>query len=145
MNREFGAKGFTLIEVLIALGIFAIGILAVAALQGSALRAAAGAEQSGSARAAAKSLAEQVLALPGDHRQLRDRNGNGRAGLDDGDADPDGADHCLPPEGPQALQVCWNIAENDPAPGLISLRISARWGATGEKRLILDLLRTFED
>ncbi|WP_305041380.1 type IV pilus modification PilV family protein [Geoalkalibacter sp.] len=145
MRWDARQKGFTLIEVLIALSILAVGILAVAALQGQALRAAAGAELSGRARAAAASQAEGLLALPDDHPHLRDRNGNGRAGLDDREADPQGADHCLPPEGPQGLQVCWNVAENDPAPGLISLRVAARWGPTGDKGLALDLVRTGRD
>ncbi|KIH75446.1 type IV pilus assembly protein PilV [Geoalkalibacter ferrihydriticus] len=127
-------QGFTLLEVLIALSLFAVGLLAVATLQGTGLRAAGAAELRTQGRAAAKSLAEHLLALPYDHDDLQDVNGNGRAGLDDRDDEDAPADHVWEPPGIARIRVFWNIAEDDPVPGLKTVRILALWQAQGGKQ-----------
>ncbi|MDO3377782.1 type IV pilus modification PilV family protein [Geoalkalibacter halelectricus] len=143
MKSGRAARGFTLLEVLFALSLFAIGLLAVASLQGTALRAAADAEQRAQARAAARSLSEHLLALPFDHPELRDVDGSGRAGLDDRDAEDSQADHRLEPPGQAGMRLFWNIAEEDPAPGLKTVRVIAVWPRRdGEQSLSLEFIRT---
>ena len=142
MHRQ---SGFTLIEVIIALTIFAVGILAVAAMQGTALRAATTAEQLTQGRAAAKSEAERLLALPFEHDDLRDRDGDGQSGLEDtgfdnssaGDADygpsPDQGD----------FRVYWNVAEDMPRSGAKTLCVIALWRERGQiRRNLLTFNRT---
>lgn len=63
-------KGFTLIEVLIALGIFAIGMLAVASLQVSANLKSRKASEVTQASAIASDQMEELMALNFDHEDL---------------------------------------------------------------------------
>ncbi len=130
--------GFTLIEVLIALTVFAVGILAIAAMQGTALRAAAGAEQLTRGRAAAKSTAERLLALPFDHPSLADRDGDGDSGLDDTTSSAAGmdgrqADFALAPDEGD-LRVYWNVAESTPRSDAKTVRVLSLWDERGQSR-----------
>jgi len=68
------SKGFTLIEVLIALGIFAIGMLAVASLQVSANLKSRKAAEVTQASAIASDQMEELMALNFDHGDLDPAN-----------------------------------------------------------------------
>ena len=57
-------KGFTLIEVLVAMAIFSIGILAVGSMQLSATKGSSSARLSTEAVAIAQSRAETLILLP---------------------------------------------------------------------------------
>ena len=70
VNFKTGNKGFTLIEVLIALGIFTIGILAVASLQISANLKSRKASEVTQAAAIASDQMEELMALNFDHADL---------------------------------------------------------------------------
>ena len=65
-----GNKGFTLIEVLIALGIFAIGFLAVASLQISANLGGRKAIEATQASAMASDVMEELMISPFDDENL---------------------------------------------------------------------------
>jgi type IV pilus assembly protein PilV len=65
-----GEKGYTLIEVMIALAIFAVGILAAWALQNSATRGNAGARNLTIAAACASDRLEQLIQLDYGHADL---------------------------------------------------------------------------
>lgn len=130
--------GFTLIEIMIALTVFAVGILAVAAMQGTALRAATTAEQHTRARTAAKSKAECLLALPFDHTDLVDRDGDGAGGLEDTGSDSVGDPGAEADYGPITLQdgmrLYWNIAEDTPRSGTKTICVTTLWDAKGKVR-----------
>lgn len=145
MTRFPTNRGFTLIEILMALVLLSVGVLAVAALQGTGLRAAAHAERMSLGSAAAKSLAERLMALPYQHPELADTQGNGRAGLDHIDSDETQADHRLLVAGRIPLQVYWNLVEDEPAVGLKTVRVIACWEQGGrEHRYPLEFIRARE-
>lgn len=75
-------KGFTLIEILIAITVFAIGILAVAAMQIKAIQGNSFAGGMTKATNVAQNKMEELIALPFDDLQLRDMNLDGNPGLD---------------------------------------------------------------
>ena len=80
-NRHKAQKGFTLIEILIAITVFAIGVLAVVAMQSNATGSNSMARAiTGSTRTAAEHI-EFLMGLPYDDPWLVDTNGDGRAGL----------------------------------------------------------------
>ncbi len=60
-------KGFTLLEVLIAVAIFAIGLLAVASMQTNATAGNSFAQRHTAATAVAQGALESVMALPSDN------------------------------------------------------------------------------
>lgn len=145
MKRLRQPPGFTLIEILMALTLLSVGVLAVAALQGTGLRAAAQAERMSLGTAAAKSIAEQLMALPYDHPELADTQGDGRAGLDHIDSDETQADHRLLVAGRIPMQVFWNLAEDETAMGLKTVRVIACWEQGGRQhRYPLEFIRARE-
>ena len=100
------SKGFTLIEVVIALGILSFGILSVMIMQVSGIKGNATANIITSEANWATDRVEQLLALDYDDPQLID-NGNGVLGLDDATiAEADG--NATSPDG--RYIVFWNIA-----------------------------------
>jgi prepilin-type N-terminal cleavage/methylation domain-containing protein len=73
--NRFSTRGFTLVEVLIALTIFSIGILAVFALQMRSINQNAAARIQGEATNVGALTMERLIALPYLHDDL-DENGN---------------------------------------------------------------------
>ena len=63
IKRIYGSKGFTLIEVLVAMAIFSIGILAVASMQLAGTKGSSSARLSSEAAVLAYSQMESLLAL----------------------------------------------------------------------------------
>lgn len=87
-------KGFTLIEVLIALGIFAIGMLAVASLQVSASVKSRKAAEATQASAIASDQMEELMAL----------------NFDNGDLDPENPP---PPKFDGKYKIEWTVTDSD--------------------------------
>ena len=65
MTRPSRSRGFTLLEILIALVILSIGLLGIAALQGVGLRSSHGAYLSSQASLLAYDIADRIRANPG--------------------------------------------------------------------------------
>lgn len=61
MKKTLGQRGFTLLEVMIALSIFSIGILAVVAMQANAIRGNTAAQQLSNATAIAQERMERIM------------------------------------------------------------------------------------
>jgi type IV pilus assembly protein PilV len=118
-------KGFTLIEVLIAITLLVIGILAVASMQISSLGGNSNAIRITEASTWAGDKLETLMARPYNHADLIDDNGNGVAGLNDTDVAGSPADG-----GPEAngagFTVFWNVADNTPVANCKTIRVIVR-------------------
>ena len=70
-----GCRGFTLVEVLIAMVIFAIGLMAVAGLQIASINSNASARMQSEATTAAVDVLERLMSLPYEHPELDEASG----------------------------------------------------------------------
>uniref|UniRef100_UPI004057C632 type IV pilus modification PilV family protein n=1 Tax=Candidatus Electrothrix sp. TaxID=2170559 RepID=UPI004057C632 len=129
--------GFTIMEILIAMAIFAIGILGVAKMQISATMGNSSSRTLTEAVFFAQSRLETLLALPYDHNDLKDVNGNALSGLDDEDT---GADHG---DTQDIYTLSWNIADDEPVEDAKRIRIIVTWrtGASGPEKRVLNAVK----
>jgi type IV pilus assembly protein PilV len=107
--------GFTLVEVIVAIGILSFGILAVATMQVSAIRGNAVAEWDTEATTWAGDQIENLACLAWDDALLQDADGDGVNGLDDTGFDNNAGtagdgDHAPVVQGRYTIQ--WNVADN---------------------------------
>ncbi len=146
-------KGFTLIEILIAMTIFAIGILALAAMQITAIKGNSSAREMTEASNVAQSKMEELITIPFDDAQLDDTNGNGQAGLDSptmddviaagpalipaGGAGPDHAQQ-VNPNGTRDYYLYWNVT---PGANWKTISVIVAWDERGMHRLDLRYIK----
>jgi len=97
-------RGFTLLEVIIAMSLLTVGLLAVASMQISAMRGNSYAGDVTEGATWAGDQLEKLIALPYDHADLDDTNDDGADGLLD---TGDDADYT---ENQDRYTVCWNVA-----------------------------------
>ncbi|RKX24146.1 MAG: hypothetical protein DRP47_11805 [Candidatus Zixiibacteriota bacterium] len=107
------SKGFTLIEILIALTIFSVGLLAIAGLQVSAIRYNSGSNLRTSTTALAQGIMEQVMALESDDPLLR-VSGTNTANIDPNDYDGDGDATTLRLPGAGSFTANWVVTKDIP-------------------------------
>ena len=89
-------KGFTLLEVIVAISILTVGLLAVASMQVSAIKGNTLAFGVTEATCLASDQIEKLIILPYDHADLVDTDGDGTGEDNDGDGvDDDGGDFGL--------------------------------------------------
>ena len=121
-NKE---KGFTLLEVLIAISIFSIGILAVGTMQISSIGGNASARMHTEAATWAADRAERLMALPYDHADL-DAANNPHAAT----------------EGDGVHNIQWNVADNTPISNTKTIRVIVTWNARGgQKSVFIDYIK----
>ncbi|MBM9535541.1 prepilin-type N-terminal cleavage/methylation domain-containing protein [Desulfobulbus alkaliphilus] len=125
-------KGFTLIEVLIAIFIFSVGILGVATLQITSIQGNSNARQISEATNAITDRIEALLALDYNDPLLDDTNGNGTNkdlngdGIDDSGENFGLDDFGTPDHGPVAVgayTIRWNIAIDYPLTNTKTIRV----------------------
>ena len=138
--RERGcSRGFTLVELMIALFIFTIGMLAVASMQGESIKGNSFSDLMTVANTLAEAKMEDLLGLPSTHDNLQDNNpanndhllsiiemdGYRETGLDR-DGNP----------GSGIFTRTWNVAKRDPADpdkvgypadGLMTIVVVVEW------------------
>ncbi len=143
-------RGFSLIEVLMALVVFSIGILAVASMQLSSITGNDRANTGSIATALASGKMDELLTMAYDrpttlpaavNYPLDDIDGNGAAGLLDEDA---AADHVETPLGLIGnYQVFWNVADDLPAPEMKRINVIVRWTAADSRqhRVVLNSIK----
>lgn len=127
-------SGFTLVEVIIALGILTFGILAVASMQMSAIRGNSVAEWDTEATTWAGDLVENLSSLDWDDALLQDTDGDGVNGLDDTgfDNDPGTAgDSDQAPAVQGRYTVQWNVADNDVIGDTKTVHVIVTWTDRG--------------
>ena len=144
-------EGYTLLEVLVALGILGFGLLAVASMQVTAIKANAVASNMSQGVTVAEAKAEELMNLPYGHPFLSDTDSDGT----DQDADDDGIDDdggnfglddTTGADGTQTkgmYTIYWNVAMGEPASNSKRIRMIVTWRERGkDKRIALDFVRT---
>ncbi|PXF60359.1 MAG: hypothetical protein C4B58_00550 [Deltaproteobacteria bacterium] len=155
--RMLDEKGFTLIEILIAMAIFAFGILAVAAMQIKTIQGNSFAGGITGASSVAQNKMEELITLPFTDAQLDDINGDGDAGLDkptknevlaagnvliaaDGVAgSPDYAQQITGPDGIRNYYVYWNVSPVGNSRK--SIKVIVIWNERGMHRVALSYVK----
>ena len=134
-------KGYTLVEILIAIAILAFGLMAVATMQVTAIKTNASASGISQGMTLGQAKVEELMNLSYDHPDLSDTDGDGTAGLnhtleaDDSDNDP--------PETHGRYTIYWNVAVNEPVTDSKTIRIIVTWTEKGRnKRIALDFIKT---
>ena len=138
-------KGFTLLEILIAMLILSFGLLALAGMQVSGIKGNAGAIALTEAAVIGTNKIEQLMALPYDDPELSDTDNDGTNqdgddnGTDDDGGDfgladvPGGADHS---ETIDRYDVYWNVAVDEPMGNTLRIRVFVRWLEHGNPRQV---------
>ncbi|MEA1866846.1 MAG: prepilin-type N-terminal cleavage/methylation domain-containing protein [Thermodesulfobacteriota bacterium] len=154
--RMLDEKGFTLIEILIAIAIFAFGILAIAAMQIKTIQGNSFAGGMTGASHIAQNKMEELIALPFNDAQLNDANDDRDAGLDkptnnevlaagnaliaDGVAgSPDYAQQILGPDGIRNYYVYWNVSPVGNSRKTVSVIVA--WHERGMHRIALSYIK----
>ena len=134
-------KGFSLIEILIAITVFAIGILAVGKMQIAAIKGNSFANDLTKATTLAQDRMEKLIGLPYEidptvnTDPLDDTNPpNGPAGLDDTNATADHNDPNNPVD--DRYNIFWNIATDHPINNTKEIRVIVRWTDRGAQKRI---------
>ncbi len=142
-NRDLTEKGFTLIEVLIALSIFSVGILAVGGMQISAIRGNDLASDFTEALVLAQSKLDELASVSFLANDLVDTHADGAAGINNDTIGT--ADHN---DTVRKYTRLWNTAlisvppVTPPNNNAIRIKIFVQWQQQGKTRKIdLELLR----
>lgn len=151
-------RGFSLVEVMIAISIFAIGFLAMAAMQTSSIRGNSTARGTTEAAGLLQAKIEELRMLPYEHGFLDDSNtvigdgvlgepnvitfqtavvapapANGAAQVTNGD---------LVTIYGNAYRVFWNVAEGLPAGNFKTVRVIIAWNeGSNPRRIFSDFVR----
>jgi type IV pilus assembly protein PilV len=128
--KKSNEKGFSLIEILIAITVFAIGILAVNMMQVTAIKGNSFANDLTKASTLAQDRMEKLIGLSYTDTLNNDTNGNGKTGLDDTNATADHNDV----DG--MYNIFWNIAENCPIDNTKKIRVIVTWKDKGEQKKV---------
>jgi type IV pilus assembly protein PilV len=127
-------KGFTLLEVIVAISILTIGLLAVASMQVSAIRGNASAYGITEATSWAADQVEKLIILPYEHEYLQDTDGDGSAGLEDANEATDDNPNHPPTHG--KYKVYWNVAVGDTANGTKTVNVIVTWADHGIQKRV---------
>jgi len=128
IRKRNNEKGFTLVEVIVAIGILSVGILAAASMQISSLRGNSYAEEVTNGTVLAGEQLERLYALDYDAADMADTDTDGNAGLGDTGVN---ADHTVT----QGIYtVCWNVAEGVTVGNTKTIRMIVTWTYGNDER-----------
>jgi len=159
MKRVKQEEGYTLVEVLVALGILGFGLMAVATMQVTAIKTNARASGMSQGVTLAQAKAEDLMNLSYSAIVALDDDGDGT----DQDADNDGNDddggnfglndtvdgggNVIADDSELNVNgrysIYWNVAVNEPAANSSRIRVIVTWTEKGKnKRISLDFVMT---
>jgi type IV pilus assembly protein PilV len=128
-------KGFTLLEVIVAISLLTFGLLSVASMQVAAMRGNAFAGAVTEATTLAGDRLEYLMTLDyDDPTDLDDVDGDGTAGLDDATAGT--ADHSTTYDSETGIQynLYWNTARNIPTTDNTTIKVIVTWEDHGVEK-----------
>lgn len=132
--KRSNEKGFTLLEIIVAISILTFGILAVASMQVSSMRGNSFAGSVTEATALAGDRLERLIALSYDDPLLNDDNGDGSDGLiktgDDADYDD------IRVMDPVTYTVCTNLAIDTPRNNTKTIKVIVTWRDRGFQKSV---------
>ena len=134
------SKGFTLIEILVAVMILAVGIIAVSQLTISGMRVNTIVNQRMYARVVMGRLFEDLNNLPPDDPLVDDSDHNPND-LDDIDTTADHSQVIADSTARYSYQARWNVADNVPQLNLKTIRIHILWGPGDKNKISTDLIK----
>ena len=134
IKKGHNEKGFTLLEVIVAISILTIGLLAVASMQVSAIRGNASAYGITEATSWASDQVEKLMVLPYNHADLQDTDGDGNSGLENATEATD--DNPNPPPVHGKYKVYWNVAVDDTADGTKTVNVIVTWTDHGIQKRV---------
>ena len=130
--KKGNEKGFSLIEILIAITVFAIGILAVGKMQITAIKGNYFANDLTKATTLAQDRMEKLISFSYTDSLNNDTNGNGNAGLDDTNATADHNDPNNPVDG--RYDISWNIDPDHYINNTKTIRVIVGWTDKGAQK-----------
>jgi type IV pilus assembly protein PilV len=146
------SRGFTLMEVLIALAIFAIGILGVAKMQLSAISGNSSSRGWTEAATIGQQQMEILMSLPYDDPLLLDTQNDGtnqdtNNDGEDNDGGNFGLDETTTPDHSATINTVynlfWNIAVDEPVTDAKKIRMIVQWKSSGfgTKEIVFDTVK----
>jgi type IV pilus assembly protein PilV len=140
-SKTCACEGFTLVEILITIGILTFGLLAVASMQVSAIRGNDFSSNVTEATVLAQDKLELLSTLPYAHSDLQDQDGDFSSGLADSGAS---ADYSETPAAPfSRYTVSWNVSENNPVPDAKTIRVIITWHDRGiDRQIFMDSIKS---
>jgi len=123
-EKRFGNKGFTLLEVMIAMAILAVGLLAIAGMQIIAIRANAQSREVTEAITLATRHLDYLKSLPYNDPALDDTEETNNDNL----TDTQNVDHSDPnnPINGKYNRI-WNVADSTPNPNTKTVMVIVSW------------------
>ena len=133
-------NGFSLIEVIIAIGILSVGILGVATMQATSIRGNAFADDITQATTWGSDRVEKLVCLQWDSALLQDSDGDGVNGLNDIGFDNDintqgDSDQPLIQQGVYTIQ--WNVADDDLIADTKTVHVIVTWTDHGVPKSVI--------
>jgi prepilin-type N-terminal cleavage/methylation domain-containing protein len=138
--RSLVSRGFSLIEILVAVVILSVGILAVSQMTVMGLRVNTINNQRMYARVAMSQVFEELNNLPFDDPLVEDWD-NDPSDLDDTDSTADFSQTIADSLAHYSLKARWNVADNVPEVDLKTIRIHILWGPDDAKKVSTDLIK----
>lgn len=138
--QSTGAKGFTLVEVLVSVMILSVGILGVSQMTVMGIKVNTVVNQRMYARVVMATVFENLNNLPSTHAWLAETNGNQDLDLTDSTT----ADHfqrVSNPNVPYNYMTVWNVADTIPELGMKTIRIWVMWGPGFKGKISTDLIK----
>ena len=128
-GRPIGEKGFTLLEVIVAISILTFGLLAVASMQMTAIRGNYNASNITEATTVAQDRLEELMGLTYGHSDLSVPVGGGVTNHPD-------------PNPPPGYTISWDVESDNPVTNSKLITITVQWQDKGvQKQSVLTCVK----